>query len=52
MNKYFKLLRCRNGKALRKAYAQYLCYCLKANKLDELQCANNLKCKKLRKEYC
>ena len=47
--KLYKLQRCRNGKALRKAYGQYLCYCLRNNYLEELQAANNLKCKKLLK---
>ena len=35
-----------------KAYAKYLCYCLRNNLLDELECANNLQCKKLYKKYC
>ena len=52
MNNLYKLQRCRNGKALRKAYAKYLCYCLRNNLLDELECANNLQCKKLYKKYC
>ena len=50
--KMYKLLRCRNGKEYRKAYNQYMCYCLRNNLLDELEAANKFGCMKLCKKAC